>query len=165
MADDYKAPASPAAYVYWHILQKGWQAGSLIGVAGVVPVLALWKKVRDPATLLRAINYSALSGTAATATLGALKFTQIDDEGFRDRAYRLHYNEGQNRVDTFSAAGSLVGLAATAVLLPRSVPYYAMSLAGGAAVGTAAAVVLHVATRPEDQRAPNRAMHELTRKD
>lgn len=72
MADDYKAPASPAAYVYWHILQKGWQAGSLIGVAGVVPVLALWKKVRDPATLLRAINYSALSGTAATGMLSYL---------------------------------------------------------------------------------------------
>ncbi len=58
-----------------------------------------------------------------------------------------------------------MGLAAAAVLLPRSVPYYAMSLAGGAAAGTAAAVALHVATRPEDQRAPNKAMHELTRRD
>ncbi len=69
------------------------------------------------------------------------------------------------RVDTFSAAGSLVGLAAAAVLLPRSVPYYAMSLAGGAAAGTAAAVLLHTVTRPAEDRTPNKALHELMRGD
>ncbi len=64
--DDFKPPAYPAASLYWHILQKGWQAGSVTGAVGVVPFLAIYKKVRDPATLLRAMNYSAMAGTAAS---------------------------------------------------------------------------------------------------
>lgn len=34
--------------------------------------------------------------------MGAFKIRGIDDEGIRDRAYRLHYNEGQNRTDKFA---------------------------------------------------------------
>ena len=51
--------------------------------------------------------------------------------GMDDRAYRIHWNEGQNKVDTASIAGAAVGaaLAATAVEATAAV------VAGGAALG------------------------------
>ncbi|GFR51058.1 hypothetical protein Agub_g13380 [Astrephomene gubernaculifera] len=152
-SDEYVAPASPAAYVMWHIVKKGFQAGSVIGVAAVLPAMVLWKKVRDPTALMRALGTSAVTGAAATGALGALKFTTIDQAGFEDRAYRLHYNKGQNRTDCFSFAGAFVGLAAAAVLLPRGVAgttagLYGMALVGGSAAGCALGVAAHV-TAPE----------------
>ncbi|KXZ44118.1 hypothetical protein GPECTOR_73g639 [Gonium pectorale] len=146
--DEYVSPSSPAGYLMWHIIKKGWQAGSVVGVAAVLPTMYLIRKVRDPTALLRALGYSAAIGTAATGTLGVLKCTQIDQEGFEDRAYRLHYNQGQNRTDAFSAAGAAVGLAAAALLLPRGAPplSYAMAAAGVSAVGTALGVAAHVAS-------------------
>ncbi|KXZ40901.1 hypothetical protein GPECTOR_1431g631 [Gonium pectorale] len=100
-------------------------------------------------------------------TIGALKFTQIDKQGFEDRAYRLHYNESQSRADAFANAGAAVGLAAAALLLPRGSPplSYGLAAAGGSAVGTALGVAAHVASRPPEHRTPNKALHELVRSD
>ncbi|PNH11996.1 hypothetical protein TSOC_001126 [Tetrabaena socialis] len=165
MADEYVPPASPAAYVMWHILEKGFQAGSIIGVAAVVPTLFLWRKVREPAALLRAMGYSSLVGVAATGTLGAVKFLQIDQAGFEDRAYRLHYNAGQHRTDTIASAGMALGFAAAALWLPKGAPSYGLALVGGSAVGCALGVAAHLATRPEEQRTHNKALHELKRTD
>lgn len=86
--------------------------------------------------------------------VGALKFMQIDQAGFEDRVYRLHYNSGQKRTDDFSTVGALFGLAAAAVLVPRAgggaATAYGMMLLGGAAVGSAAGIVAHVATTPKE---------------
>ncbi|EFJ46457.1 hypothetical protein VOLCADRAFT_93294 [Volvox carteri f. nagariensis] len=169
MNDEYVAPSSPAAYLMWHILKKGFQAGGVVGVAAVIPALFILKKVREPVSLLHAMGYSTLTVTAASATLGAVKFTKIDQAGFEDRAYRLHYNVNQNRTDDFSAVGALVGLAAAAVLVPRggggSAGMYGMALLGGSAVGCAAGVAMHVATAPKEMKHPNKALHELKRND
>ncbi|GIL88896.1 hypothetical protein Vretimale_16880 [Volvox reticuliferus] len=152
--DEYVAPTSPAGYLMWHIVKKGFQAGGVVGVAAVVPAMFLFKKVREPTALLRAMGYSAVAVTAASATLGAVKFTKIDQAGFDDRAYRLHYNAGQNRTDEFSTVGAIVGLAAAAVLVPRgaggSAAAYGLTLLGGSAVGCAAGVAAHIATKPAE---------------
>ncbi|GLC47044.1 hypothetical protein PLESTB_001438700 [Pleodorina starrii] len=168
-SDEYVAPSSPAGYLMWHILKKGFQAGGVIGVAAVVPALYLVKKVRDPVALLRAMGYSAITVTAASGSLAAFKFPKIDQAGFEDRAYRLHYNVGQNRTDDFSAVGALVGLAAAAVLVPRgaggSASAFGLSLLGGSAVGVAAGVAAHVASMPKELKHPSTALHEIKRND
>lgn len=35
-----------------------------------------------------------------------IQFKPIDAEGIQDRAYRIYYNEGQNRTDRFSQVAS-----------------------------------------------------------
>ncbi|KAG2483971.1 hypothetical protein HYH03_017216 [Edaphochlamys debaryana] len=104
-------------------------------------------KTRDPTLLLRALGYSCLGGMTASGTLGAVKFSSIDEEGFEDRAYRLFYNKGQNRTDGFAAIGAAVGFAAAAVLARQS----GLGALGGAAVGTAVGVAAHVATQPAEE--------------
>ena len=67
-------------------------------------------------------------------------------ESIEDRVYRLHYNQGQNRTDTFSRVGALAGAAASAARygLQGNV------LIGGAAFGTGLAIAAHVATSREE---------------
>jgi hypothetical protein len=36
------------------------------------------------------------------AVAGAVRVSSIDQDGLEDRAYRLHYNQGQNRTDVFA---------------------------------------------------------------
>jgi hypothetical protein len=36
------------------------------------------------------------------AVAGAVRVSSIDQDGLADRAYRLHYNQGQNRTDVFA---------------------------------------------------------------
>jgi hypothetical protein len=55
-----------------------------------------------------------------------------------------------------------VGAAAAAYLLGLAAP---ITIAGGAAVGTAGGVLLHLVTRPLEQKAPSKMVHELRRGD
>jgi hypothetical protein len=55
-----------------------------------------------------------------------------------------------------------LGAAAAAYLLGVRAP---INLLGGAAVGSAGGVLLHLATRPLDHRAPSKMVHELRRDD
>lgn len=63
--------------------------------------------------------------------LGGLRVSQLDTDGITDRAYRLHFNQGQNRVDLFAQIGSVLGLAAAAALTGLRGP--AITCLGGAA--------------------------------
>ncbi len=47
-----------------------------------------------------------VSAVAVTAVMGAARISQLDADGIHDRAYRLYYNEGQNRTDLFATVGS-----------------------------------------------------------
>lgn len=165
-AEDSWAPKYPAVHLFSHVLQKGFQAGSVIGVVAVVPAVLLLKRgATEVPPLLRAANtlgYSAAAGTALSGAMCTAKFVNMDREGLEDRVYRLHYNEGQNRTDAFCAAGSTLGAAAAALLLARhGVPLSGLNVTGGAALGAALGVFAHVLTRPEEQRTPNKALHEL----
>eukprot|EP00877_Chromochloris_zofingiensis_P012775 jgi/Chrzof1/7751/Cz02g35130.t1 len=155
MAEDNFDPSQSAALrLYSHILQKGFQAGSIIGVGIVAPILAYRQGSLDLALLTRAAGRGALWGTAATAVLGALKISQTDQEGLEDRVYRLHYNEGQNRTDLFAQVGAVVGFAAGAALLGvgKTAP---INFVGSAALGATAVLIggvyickLHMITGP-----------------
>lgn len=92
----------------------------------------------------------------APGGLGAYKVwgTPLDEEGIRERVYKLYYNEGQKRTDYFSLVGMLAGGAASAVLIaPRTA-------LGGACVGAAAGVLAHVATSQGSKR-PSQMLEEL----
>ncbi len=72
--------------------------------------------------------------------LGKVYGTPLTPEGIQDRVYRLHYNEGQDRTDTFSRVGAVAGAAAAAAKLGAG----GTALIGGAALGTSLAVLAHV---------------------
>ena len=130
--------------------------GSIVGVALVLPFLARrYSKTNGSLTgaspyLMKALGQSALWGAGLSTILGAARVAQLhssltDDEfsyGMQDRAYRLHYNQGQNRCDLLSEVGMAVG--GTAALIFVS-PAAAVVL-GGAAAGAACGVLAHVAT-------------------
>jgi hypothetical protein len=68
--DPTQQALSPAAQVFSHILQKGIQAGSIIGICAVVPLTAAYALYRktpvDKLQLLRKIGVSCNTGTALT---------------------------------------------------------------------------------------------------
>jgi hypothetical protein len=37
---------------------------------------------------------------------GAVRVSSIEQDGLEDRAYRLHYNQSQNRTDVFAQVGA-----------------------------------------------------------
>ena len=43
---------------------------------------------------------------AGVATAAMIQFKPVDAEGIQDRAYRIDYNEGQNRTDRFTQVAS-----------------------------------------------------------
>lgn len=58
-------------------------------------------------------------------------------------------------------AGGALGLAAAGYLLQKESNAQPLHYLGGAGVGAAAGVLLHMLTRPLDQKTPNKMMHEL----
>eukprot|EP00189_Rhodosorus_marinus_P008245 CAMPEP_0184749986 /NCGR_PEP_ID=MMETSP0315-20130426/32577_1 /TAXON_ID=101924 /ORGANISM="Rhodosorus marinus, Strain UTEX LB 2760" /LENGTH=176 /DNA_ID=CAMNT_0027227629 /DNA_START=56 /DNA_END=586 /DNA_ORIENTATION=+ len=147
----------------WHIFNKAYQVGAILGSVTSLP----WSYYKH-----RSLNLKSAFGSAGKTMiaiellLGGMGFYKVmsieEDEGVEDRVYRLHYNEGQNRVDKFAASGAItggvscgLGLASSAGLLN--------ALLGGAAYGTAVSIAAHVATYsvPEDQKTKNKMIKEV----
>ncbi|PSC76657.1 hypothetical protein C2E20_0195 [Micractinium conductrix] len=140
-----------AARVMNHVLQKGYQMGGVVGTLLVAPatLLRLSRAGRLPrggalTAAAGAVGKTVLVTTALAGALGAARLASLEDvkAGVEDRVYRLHYNQGQNRADRFALAGSAVGVAAAALLVPMS----PTALLGGGAAGAAAALLAHVGT-------------------
>lgn len=113
-----KAEFDPHGHGFWylthHCLEKGFQAGSVVGTVALVPYAAFRHFRSSPASTAavgtvvqkayRVLAKSSLWGIAAGAALEAgMVFAKgIDTEGFDNRAYRLHYHATQNRTDLFA---------------------------------------------------------------
>ena len=85
-------------------------------------------------------------GTVATSAMAYNILRKASDEAVFDRAYRLTYNESQNRSDVFSLAGA-AGMAMLAFRLP-------MSYGPAACAGIGLGVVAHCAYKPFAKREP-----------
>lgn len=80
-ADDFdpiQQRMSPSMQVYTHILQKGFQAGSIVGTCAVVPATvaytALYRKAGvDLLQLVRRAGVSSVTGVTLTGTEGSLE--------------------------------------------------------------------------------------------
>lgn len=146
--DDYAPGPDAPARLLLHCAQKSAQVGAIGGVALAAVGAARGGGGRPALARLAA---ALVVGTAALTAASAAKIATLDEEGIRDRVYRLHYNAGQARTDRFAAAGGAAG--AAAALLARRPPGVGGVTAalGGAAAGVAAGVAAHVAThRKED---------------
>lgn len=137
------------ARLFRHVGEKGFQFGSVLGLFVVAPIV--WYRGRSSggtttSSLLRSIGISTLGGMAFATALGASRVVAIPQEeradGLQDRAYRLHYNKGQNRTDLFARVGMTVGGAAAMMYVSNA----AMVVLGGAGVGAVAGIMAHAAT-------------------
>ncbi len=145
-----------------HILLKGTQLGAVLGFAAAVPLSAyqvLYKGVplsALPPSIIKTSSRFLLGGFAATAVLGAARVSQLDADGIYDRAYRLKFNEGQNRTDVFANCASVVGAGAAAAAMGVNLT----NLTGGASLGIVAGLLLHLATKPKRETTGSNAMVE-----
>eukprot|EP00878_Enallax_costatus_P005898 GHUV01006187.1.p1 GENE.GHUV01006187.1~~GHUV01006187.1.p1 ORF type:complete len:203 (+),score=54.09 GHUV01006187.1:302-910(+) len=154
--EDFDSSNAPALRVMGHILQKGFQAGSVLGVGLAAPAQAALQYVRhkQAADMYRAVATAGRTNAVVfglIAVLGALRVGQLDKDGLEDRTYRLHYNKGQNRTDTFAQVGAFGGLAAGALLLRGAAGATPFHYLGTASAGTALGVLAHVLTRPQEE--------------
>lgn len=143
-------PQFPAFTLISHVCAKGLQAGSVLGLCVVLPILQMrgrgassfsqrWTRVMSSLPLV--------SGATATAMLyGMVEHKGIDEVGVDDRAYRLSHNEGQLQLDKWSAVGTAGGVMA-GVLAGRSV-------VAGALTGTAFGVVSYILAKNVAQMPP-----------
>jgi hypothetical protein len=137
------------ARLFRHVGEKGFQFGSVLGVFLVAPIV--WYRGRSTggtsaSSLLRSVGISTLGGMAFATALGASRVASIPKEeradGLQDRAYRLHYNKGQNRTDLFARVGMTLGGAAAMLYVSNA----ALVVLGGAGIGAAAGIMAHAAT-------------------
>ncbi|WIA30233.1 hypothetical protein OEZ86_000324 [Tetradesmus obliquus] len=155
-SEDFDATQSPGLHLYKHILEKGFQLGSILGVGVVAPAraayTALWlKQPVEPLSLTRTAGATTLGAFVIVAIAGAVRVSKLDQDGLEDRAYRLHYNKGQNRTDLFAQAGAVSGLAASAALLRGAASASALHYLGYSAAGAAGGILLHVLTQPKEE--------------
>lgn len=94
------------------------------------------------------------------AVLGAVRIAGYEERkaALEDRAYRLHYNAGQNRVDRFAQVGGGPRAAWNPVQVGTvlgagfaSVALGPAAAVGGASAGAGLAVLAHVATMKKEE--------------
>eukprot|EP00882_Tetradesmus_deserticola_P004796 GHRQ01005054.1.p1 GENE.GHRQ01005054.1~~GHRQ01005054.1.p1 ORF type:complete len:173 (+),score=47.03 GHRQ01005054.1:156-674(+) len=165
--DDRFDPSSAACPKLWcHITQKGVQGGAVLGTFAVAPVVGLYqhfikKEKVDALKIAEGVALTTLGSLGLTFFVGSVKLLQMDREGMEDRVYRLHHNTGQHRNDHLSQVGGALGLAAAAYFLRGNSDAKPLHYIGGASVGAATGILLHMLTRPQEKKSANKMMHEL----
>ena len=109
------------------------------------------------ALVTRAGNITTVTVPFALA-MGVVKTWNFESrEDWDDRAYRLHYNAGQNRADSFASLGAVAGLGwAASIVRPTMLKQWV----GAAAFGAGCGILAHVATSKLG-RNPNAMFEEL----
>lgn len=135
-------PEYPARTLTTHVLVKGLQMGSTLGVLVLTPIVVFIRKTPFVYTWRRITPITAMAGALVSGSLLAAKSMQphspgskdapMDVAGVDDRAYRIAQNAGQVRMDQLSLLGGMCGGAVGAVLLRGAV---AASAASGIALG------------------------------
>lgn len=166
--DSYDPKGSALSDLTRHVLEKGWQAGAVVGTASLIPYAAFRHYRPRPGrdASVGAITQRGLTLLGRCASRGVplagvfevltLWGRGVDQEGIEDRAYRLHYNESQNRTDNFARSGLLVG-GMIGCLAGVSVT----NALGGAAFGTSVGILAHVSTWRDAAAGPNRMFAEI----
>ena len=72
MASESFDPKGKGHLLALHILEKGFQAGSIIGGVIICPILAYRFGVRDPNIFIRLANGMAVSALTGTAVAGEM---------------------------------------------------------------------------------------------
>lgn len=88
-AEEKAALTNSTARFYAHVLQKGFQAGAIVGMGVIVPVMAYRRRAKRMQaanavflpTALRAIGKSAAYGTIGTGGAAACHAEQVELSG------------------------------------------------------------------------------------
>lgn len=138
------------ARLAWHCGVKGVQLGAVVGTAVVTPLtifLAARNKVPINYGLIsRRLVYSMAGGSVFALGMMMAKYVGWENKkvALQDRAYRIHYNQGQARVDKITEATFAFGFLGS-LFVTQNVT---MSL-GFAAPAIVAGILIHVATKPK----------------
>lgn len=146
--DDYVPTAREAPLILMsHCIKKSAQVAS---VGGVALAAARAARGRGPPALVTLAN-CFYAGTAMLSAGCALKIGTLDAEGVQDRAYRLHWNAGQNRADRFAFLYGAPPGATLGALLGSGGVGLGTAAVGGAAAGIAVGLAAHVATSKKEK--------------
>lgn len=175
----------PTTLLFRHILTKGLQVGSLFGSGVLLPALYFSSPKFQIDRSAKFLTYSVIGGVALSGrplivsfdnaflsgAAGLVKYVGMDQEGLEDRAYRIKYNEAQNRLDRLNTLFGLFGAGdrCFSPLLQKTVflgsmglmhgldPYF---IVAGFSLGTSAAVLAHFCTAKEKTDV-GKIVHEL----
>lgn len=71
-SEEQAALSNSTARLYWHVFQKGFQAGAIVGAGVVVPALALRRRQRRMQAANAAFLPTALRTVGKSAAFGAI---------------------------------------------------------------------------------------------
>ena len=140
------------ARLAWHCTLKGDQLGSVLGTMLVAPFyIANRYRKQQPIeinAIARRFSFSIAGGIvlALGMMMGKYSGWENKERCLQDRAYRIHYNEGQNRVDLLSG-GSFLGAFAAAFLIQRRIIF----ALGMTAPAVTAAIIYHNLTKSKPE--------------
>ena len=127
----YDMPEYPARVVTTHVVMKGFQVGSILGLVVVMPILRYIKKMPRKQAWITSMCVTPFIGAVVTSCLLYKKHLsgELDIAGVDDRAYRIAQGE-QPKVDKVTQMGAIMGLAYGA--------FSGIGLAGSIAASTTA---------------------------
>lgn len=106
-----------------HVAFRAAHVGAILAGTIGLPFMAIRHKNRVPGELFYRVTDLMVQGSVAGAIAGCglavyrlHSVLKEDSDAAFDRAYRLRYNAGQNRVDMYSVVGGIVGGIGFAVL-------------------------------------------------
>ncbi|GFF39598.1 conserved hypothetical protein [Aspergillus lentulus] len=134
-----------------HVLDRGFQAGSVLGVAvGIVRALRSRTPNLSAASIItRSTGSGAILGALTMAIVLPIRMAGKERIEWQDRAWRLLENKGQVEVDSWTTIGMVAGSGTTAVITRRNPLRLKVldHLVGGAALGNLAGVVWYLGWR------------------
>ncbi|EAW19805.1 uncharacterized protein NFIA_094250 [Aspergillus fischeri NRRL 181] len=134
-----------------HVLDRGFQAGSVLGVAvGIVRALRSRNPYLSAASIItRSTGSGAFLGACTMAIVLPIRMAGKERIEWQDRAWRLLENKGQVEVDSWTTMGMVAGVGTTAVIMRRNALRLEVldHLVGGAALGNLAGVVGYLGWR------------------
>ncbi|PKX90018.1 uncharacterized protein P174DRAFT_424219 [Aspergillus novofumigatus IBT 16806] len=105
-----------------HVLDRGFQAGSVLGVAvGIVRALRSRTPNLSAASIItRSTGSGAFLGACTMAIMLPIRMAGKERIEWQDRAWRLLENKGQVEVDNWTTMGMVAGVGTTAVIMRRN---------------------------------------------
>ncbi|RHZ61447.1 uncharacterized protein CDV56_106874 [Aspergillus thermomutatus] len=141
-----------------HVLDRGFQAGSVVGLAagivhvGLTALRSTAPNFRMSASLLtRSTGFGGIVGFSSMALMLPVRMAGKEIIEWQDRSWRLLENKGQMEVDTWSTMGELLGIGTTTALVRKNGmllrrPGF-VNIIGGAGLGGLAGIIGYMGWR------------------
>jgi hypothetical protein len=149
--------------LYGHVLTKGAQIGATVGTFVVAPLYYRLHSGTTPFPKLARLSFISMAvGTGITGFMLVAKMkadVTMTEDGVKDRAYRIHHNAGQNRIDRYSLTGATaatlsavtyhLGRAPLATALVDGLTFSSVGVAAGVALYGLTSLSVYVTKNPD----------------